>query len=313
MVTTRSSNYEHSDNTIAVNMPDNSASGSTSTPQLNSSAGSAVASLKLPNAWLHNLSAWFLYAESQFCIRNITDDTIKYHHVVTALTEDMIGTLTDVLSDPFSHKYDIIKEQILLRMGPREEEQARSNLRPYSIGDTKHPSILLSEVKQSLGQAAPIATVKSFWVARLPPKLRTVAITHSEADLTALARILDAAFRSDIFHLETASGVGTAHTEVSKLDALTAVVGDLVKQVVTLQAGNDNRGRSRRRSSSVGRYSSPRGRSASYDRYHRHKGGNRAFPSSAKHEQRGRSVLCYYHARFGNEARKCSPPCNYGD
>ena len=41
--------------------------------------------IKLPEFWEFSPTAWFAQTEAQFAIRDVTDDTTRYYHVVSAL------------------------------------------------------------------------------------------------------------------------------------------------------------------------------------------------------------------------------------
>ncbi len=53
--------------------------------------------IKLPAFWTTRPRAWFTYIESHFRLRNIADEQIQFDHVLSALPEDMVGQILDLV------------------------------------------------------------------------------------------------------------------------------------------------------------------------------------------------------------------------
>jgi hypothetical protein len=53
--------------------------------------------IKLPPFWQARPAAWFVFVESRFRLRNIVDETAKFDHVLSALPEDMVGQILDLV------------------------------------------------------------------------------------------------------------------------------------------------------------------------------------------------------------------------
>jgi hypothetical protein len=53
--------------------------------------------IKLPTFWQSRLAAWFVFVESRFRLRNIVNETAKVDHMLSALPEDMIGQILDLV------------------------------------------------------------------------------------------------------------------------------------------------------------------------------------------------------------------------
>jgi hypothetical protein len=53
--------------------------------------------IKLPPFWRSRPAAWFVFVESRFRLRNIVDETAKFDHVLSALPEDMVGQILDLV------------------------------------------------------------------------------------------------------------------------------------------------------------------------------------------------------------------------
>jgi hypothetical protein len=53
--------------------------------------------VKLPPFWQTRPVAWFVFVETRFRLRNNVDETAKLDHVLSALPEDMVGQILDIV------------------------------------------------------------------------------------------------------------------------------------------------------------------------------------------------------------------------
>ncbi|XP_050522372.1 uncharacterized protein LOC126894991 [Daktulosphaira vitifoliae] len=141
-----------------------------------------------------------------------------------------------------------------------------------------------SLLPEGIGDAA----LKEFWLQKLPSAVLTV-VAGLDGSLDELAeradRVMDVSSANrDVYALSTSSA-----PEPDRLRAIENSILALTAQVATLatiQTNNRPPDQHRRQRSSF------RSRSRSRSRAYNHK-------------------WCIYHNRFGNEARKCRPPCAY--
>ncbi len=56
-------------------------------------------SVKLPSFWIDNPRAWFIQADSQFAISNITVSTTKFYHILSSLPKEVIDTVVDIVEE----------------------------------------------------------------------------------------------------------------------------------------------------------------------------------------------------------------------
>ena len=66
--------------------------------QLTSSTVSAV-SIKLPQLWETNASAWFVITEAQLGNEHITVDATKYNYVISSLSNELAGKIIHVIAN----------------------------------------------------------------------------------------------------------------------------------------------------------------------------------------------------------------------
>ena len=63
-----------------------------------------ILSIKLPTFWTDSPEVWFLQAESQFAIKNVTTSLTKFYHCIAALPQDDVTRLIDLVrrTEPYA-------------------------------------------------------------------------------------------------------------------------------------------------------------------------------------------------------------------
>jgi hypothetical protein len=56
--------------------------------------------LKIPAFWASNPEAWFAMVEGQFVLKGVTQDTLKFYHVLGSLPETAVLGLGDLMRGP---------------------------------------------------------------------------------------------------------------------------------------------------------------------------------------------------------------------
>ena len=214
------------------------------------------ASLKLPDFWEQNASAWFAQAEAQFAIKEITADETKFYHVVASLTSATAGRVVSLLErPPARNKYAALKAHLLETFGLNESERARQLLSLPGLGDSK-PSELMDHMLALLGDHQPCFLFKELFLQQLPDQVRLALANSAITDFRLLAR------EADKFFSAGKKCFAATPTATSS--------DDNIHQPYSISA------------------------TATMPRRARQSGG-----------------LCFYHAKFGNKAKKCLPPCTY--
>ncbi|KAF8774669.1 hypothetical protein HNY73_017197 [Argiope bruennichi] len=250
-------------------------------------------SVKIPPLWKNNIKLWFIQVESNFALAKITNDLKKYNHLIATIDPETLSAVADiVLAPPDTNKYDALKARLIAEFSASENEQIRRLLSELHLGADK-PSQLLRKMRE-LGGGTGIKDdfLKTLWLQRLPSEMQAILSISSEP-LDNLANMSDkiaevriSSTDSSVFAVSR-SAESNAMRKASTLDEFTALrseIAALSKQVQRL-----SRDRSR-------------------GPFHR-KNKQRSF-SRGRSGDRGRK-FCYYHARFGEKALKCVPPCAY--
>lgn len=256
---------------------ENSDSTENSEPQI-----SRVA-IKPPPFWKKNPNLWFAQLESQFSLSNITNDTTKFHHVVAAVESEILSSVNDIiLNPPATNKYEALKTRLTEIYAESENEKIRKLLQGIELGDQR-PSHLLTRMRSLAGTHLSDDILKSMWLSRLPQNVQAI-LAASKEQLTEMASMADKI-------IEYASPLQIQHVDATSHSMLQQQIAELTQQVQALSAKFE-KNHSRWRSHSRSRYSRAGSKPRSIDR-------------------NSGSDICFYHTKFGEEAKKCRPPCSF--
>lgn len=233
-------------------------------------------SAKLPPFWKANPIVWFIQVEAQFEISGITQDSTKYNTIIANIDSSILHEIADlVIAPPEQNKYNAIKARLLNCFADSEEKKLKTLLQDIELGDKK-PTSLLKEMRMLAGTRVSEAVVKSLWLNRLPTSIQPV-LTVLDVDLNKLAEAADKLIDT-VSCNQIAAVSNDQKSSLNELEELKAQIDVLSKK---LNDQNQRRNRSRSRS----------------------KPKFRSFNSS-------NGDKCYYHAKFGDRAYRCSgPPC----
>ena len=152
------------------------------------------ATLKLPDFWEQNASAWFAQAEAQFAIKDITADENKFYHVVASLTSATAGRVVSLLErPPARNKYATLKAHLLDTFGLSESERARQLLSLPALGDSK-PSERMDHMLALLGDHQPCFIFKEIFLQQLPEQVCLALANSPITDFRQLAKEADKFF-----------------------------------------------------------------------------------------------------------------------
>ncbi|XP_064481083.1 uncharacterized protein LOC135394293 [Ornithodoros turicata] len=269
-------------------------------------------SIKLPPFWDRNPPTWFIQAEAQCHLSGITAQTTKFYYVIAALSPSAADEVYDVIaSPPADCPYDKLKSALLKGTTCSDCARLQQLLSAEELGD-RRPTQLLRRMKQLLGDGT-VSTSDSFlrelFLQRLPRNVQMVLATTTNLSTDELATLADAVMEvaipsPSVMHVETPhlpfpepapSAVSQVSTpaptqdisqHMAAIESLTQQMNNITHLVATLAARihSPNPRRSRRRSLS------PRGRRS---------------PSPRS------NGMCWYHQRFGAEARHSFQHCSW--
>ncbi|KAK3924263.1 Centrosomal protein of 290 kDa [Frankliniella fusca] len=155
-------------------------------------AGDRV-SAHLPLFWRDRPVLWFAQAESHFSSSGITQDSKKYHCVVSHLDSSTSAEVEDIILGPSADRtYANLKKALTDRLSDSEQKRIKKLLSEAEMGDQK-PSQFLRNLRSLAGSSNAVneTLLKQLWLERLPRTATAILSSHTGLDLNALAAIAD--------------------------------------------------------------------------------------------------------------------------
>lgn len=240
-----------------------------------------------------NIETYFMSLEFWFAASGIGSlhDTRKYNIVMAQVPPNKLTELRSIIDGtPAVDKYAYIKTKLIGYFADSQQRRLQRVLSDMPLGDKK-PSQLLNEMKRVAGSALSETVLIDLWASRLPPHAQA-AVIASRGDAADKTTIADAIVES--LDLRNINGVelrkpAMAPDHVPET-AANDPISDLRKEIAELSRRIENVLPNRRyRGRSVSRSNSPSRRSFI----------RRDFSTGP----------CWFHRKFGSEARKCRKPC----
>ncbi|XP_028037813.1 uncharacterized protein LOC114248686 [Bombyx mandarina] len=242
--------------------------------------------VRVPPFWPEEPEIWFAQVEGQFAISGITSDTTKFNYVIGQLDHQFSKEVKDIIiSPPATDKYEKLKLELIKRLSASHDKKVKQLLMHEELGE-RRPSQFLRHLQSLAGPTVPEEFVKTIWTSRLPRNIQTVIAAQPTSSLEVLADLAD-----KIQDIATpAPQVAAAQAGPgSTMDAMAREIAELRKQLQNLSSQLNSQDR---RSRSTQRRDRSRSMTRSVSNYRR-------FPE------------CYYHFKFGSNARNCIKPCDF--
>lgn len=236
--------------------------------------------VKIPPFWKQDPNIWFLQIEAQFRSHGICEDQSKFDIIVSAIEPNILSQVSDILiNPPNSDKYYAIKNRLIYIFGESEVKCTQKLLTELELGDRK-PSQLLCEMRNLSNRKIDEQFLKTLWLNRLPLNIRSI-LSVSDDHLEKLSTMADKIWELNPSSLPTNSINVNAisNDEISKLQAQISELSLKIEEIST----KDRRRRQRSRSQSR---------------------------EKVRHNFFSGNNVCYYHARFGEKAYRCTLPCD---
>lgn len=245
----------------------------------------------MPKLDSQHADVWFTALDYWFRASGVVEDDQKFEIVMSAIGTSGLMQMQHTLTDePPVAKYQWARQRITAHFADSEQRRLNRLLSEMPLGD-RRPSELYNEMRRVAGNVLGEAALKGLWATRLPEAARAVvaASTGTAAEFTRIAdSIVDALTPRAIQQI-------TSPAPLNELNELRAEIAELRRSL----AKRPQRGRSRSRGNNNG-------------------GGNEGQPrvrtparTNNDSNQNNDSVLCWYHQRYGRDARNCREPCRY--
>lgn len=242
----------------------------------------SAAAIKLPAFWPADPELWFAQVEAQFTTRNITVDDTKYNYLVASLTAETAAEVRDLLiTPPAADKYKTLKDAIITRTTSSAQARFKQLLTAEELEGRK-PTQLLRRMKQLIGTNAGLVSddlLKQLFVQRMPTQAQVVLASSDNLTLDKMAEMADKI-------------VEVVSPQISAIQG-NDQVADLRKEIEELKTLI--RGRNKDRQQNNGH----RSRSKT------------PTPGSRAADNTEDQQYCWFHYKFGDNAKKCRSPCSY--
>ena len=180
--------------------------GDASQPEPSQSSHLYAVALKLPTFWPDSCESWFINAESQFHLKNITSSVTKFHHVITSLLQNEIDNVVDLIRNPSAtDPYRILRAHLLQTHSLTDYARCESIMSLPLSGDML-PSALLSRMRALLPiKHQDCLFLRHAFLKQLPADVR------SAIDISILAQRTDEIYRSSLSSNSAVNAVDSVH------------------------------------------------------------------------------------------------------
>ena len=243
--------------------------------QSNMSASPLYAvALKLPVFWPDSCESWFINADSQFHLKNITSSVTKFHHVVASLPQKEIDNVVDIIRNPpLQNPYESLRARLFQMHSLTDYARCETIMSLPMSGDML-PSALLSRMRALFPiDHQECLFLRYAFLRQLPADVRSHLVHDKTEDITVLSQRADEIFRNS----------SAPNLSVSALDSANAVLPPPPRQ-------NRRAQRTQRAPSPVNR---------------------RSQTPAAPSRRSSSPSFCWYHAKFGSKALSCQAPCSW--
>lgn len=271
--------------------------------------------LRIPPIWRDKLRGWFAHFEAIMKSQKKGDQAM-YELVLGQLERQDVDEVYDILlRPPEENKYTAIKQRLLQVYEDSEQKNVQRVIAGMELGDLK-PSQLLRRMQNLAGDHLSAVTLRGMWLNQLPAHISSIIAISEKSSLSEVALMADKmmdhhsqreisainlrqqppspsqpdVLAVDYQHLPSSKYPRTLEDKIDKLT-------EAITQLVTY-SNNNQRGRSPNRNWNRRRY-------------------HQASRSNSRNHPRNRSLTpinspyCYFHRKFGHNARKCAGDCTF--
>ena len=240
----------------------------------------AAPALNLPSFTATDAAPWFLRVEALFRLRNIVSPSRKADYVIGALPTEVFSQISNWLTRQGNDAilYDDLKQQIIKRCSPTAEERSKRlmDLLRLPLGDQR-PSTAFQEMRALStmmlpdGSTTSLDLLRVLWLLRLPQDVR--------AHITGFASMSEDDLLNQADSLLGASTLAATSSTAA----------------VTITAREENADDESHAMAAASQQRRP----------------TRRFPFQRTQAGYQNRYPCYYHDRYGRNAKNCWAPCSW--
>lgn len=286
-------------------------------PEAHREVAAISLALRIPPFWRDQPRLWFVNFEAATAELKRSQNQLA-QMVIAQLEKQDIQELTDILyNPPAQNYYSTIKERLIRLYEDSDSKQIKKLLSEMELGEQKS-SQLLRRMRDLARDKFTDDTIRIMWMNHLPAHIRSVLIVsetfNNKASLDELAALADKMLEES----PQIAAISTPHFAAPQIAAVSTQ--HFAAQPASSQASNVDTqfliNEIRRLSLEVAEL---RSRPQRNDNYNRSMNNRTRFRSRSRNgsqtQDRSRKnspmPYCYYHHRFGMDAKKCSPPCSF--
>lgn len=261
-------------------------------------AGIAL-SMRIPPFWRDKPRLWFISFEAATSELNRGQSQLS-QMVVAKLEKQDIEQIADLLQNPpATNQYTTLKNRLISAYEESDNRQLQKLLSEVELGDQK-PTQLLRRMRSLALDKVPDSTLRMMWTNHLPPHVRSVlAVSESFSTKTALdelALIADKMMEtSTSTQISAVASTSAQAPSTSDTQFLVEEIRKLSLEVAALKVSAQNQQQQYQ-------YRRP---------FNRQNRSTSRGDSSNRSRSETPSPYCYYHRRFGKDARRCTTPCTF--
>ncbi|XP_025835890.1 uncharacterized protein LOC112906257 [Agrilus planipennis] len=242
-------------------------------------------SVKVPVFIPSDPELWFSILEGSFDAAGIVQDNTKFGYALSGLDQKYALEVRDIIVKPRSERsYELLKSELIKRMGASQEQNTRRLLENEPLGDRK-PTQFLRHLRNLAGGDFPEEVLQTLWLTRLPKHIQALLAAHKDLPLEKRAEIADTIIEA-YGQFNNVAETSTTNAAVnSRLDFLENALTTALQELASPKINREPPHQPRR--------FRPRARSRSHSR------------------PRENRDICWYHLRFSTNARKCTKPCRF--
>lgn len=282
-------------------------------PQKPAEVAGIALSMRIPAFWRERARLWFCQFEAATSDLHKSSSQLA-QMVIAQLERQDIEQIADLLYNPPAPDkyYETLKTRLISVYEDSDDRQLQKLLSEVELGDLK-PTQLLRRMKSLAREKVPDSTLQLMWTNHLPPHVRSVlAVSESFSNKTALDEL--ALLADKMLENTSSTHVSAVEPSTSRNNSthqyLVEEIKKLSLEVAELKNNNWNHRRNYHQNYN-NTYRSPyRNRSRSVTSPHRiiRSPLNNAADAPPSPPP---PPYCYYHRRFGTNARKCTSPCDF--
>lgn len=266
--------------------------------------------LKLPAFYHKEPGVWFAEIELLFDYSRVTREKAKAGAVLSALDFETVMTISDIITQetPPVDIYSQIKQRLISTFAVSSESRLRQLLKGELSGEGK-PSLILNRIKTLSQGKCGDEIIKTVFVDQLPASCRAALALSEVTEIDKLAELADRFVEAS--GQNSAPQVAAVVSENSH-DKMMKLIEELSAKVDAISA--PSRFRPTQRSDPYKKRN--RSKSSNNKRYNNNNNFNRNTnfrkqynQNNARNDTENDRQLCFYHAKFGDKALKCVPPC----